>query len=196
MNPRRKQRLMAVSAILLLLSGAVGAMLYALQENVDLFYTPSQLLEGIGKDKVKPVPGQRLRIGGMVVPGSVKRDETTLKVSFDLADTGPIVTVHYEGILPDLFREGQGIVAQGTLLDATNIAATEVLAKHDEEYMPPEVAEAMKGIKHVPPSKTYPAKAYPEQTYPAQAAPKQTDRAQTGPDKTSQQPKPAVEAQQ
>ena len=65
--------------------------------------------------------------------------------------------MHYDGILPDLFREGQGIVAQGTLLDATNIQATEVLAKHDEEYMPPEVAEAMKGIKHVPPSKAYPA---------------------------------------
>lgn len=196
MNPRRKQRLMAVSAILLLLSGAVGAMLYALQENVDLFYTPSQLLEGIGKDKVKPVPGQRLRIGGMVVPGSVKRDETTLKVSFDLVDTGPIVTVHYEGILPDLFREGQGIVAQGTLLDATNIAATEVLAKHDEEYMPPEVAEAMKGIKHVPPSKTsqqqtYPLKTYPQQTYPAQAYPEKVES-----EKSLQEPKPATEAKQ
>lgn len=170
MNPRRKQRLMAVSAILLLLSGAVGAMLYALQENVDLFYTPSQLLEGFGKDKIKPVPGQRLRIGGMVVPGSVKRDESTLKVSFDLVDTGPIVTVHYEGILPDLFREGQGIVAQGTLLDATNIEATEVLAKHDEEYMPPEVAEAMKGIKHVPPAKNYSGKTYPATSAPVAPA--------------------------
>ncbi|RVU41229.1 cytochrome c maturation protein CcmE [Rheinheimera riviphila] len=191
MNPRRKQRLMAVSAILLLLSGAVGAMLYALQENVDLFYTPSQLLEGIGKDKVKPVPGQRLRIGGMVVPGSVKRDETTLKVSFDLVDTGPIVTVHYEGILPDLFREGQGIVAQGTLLDATNIAATEVLAKHDEDYMPPEVAAAMKGIKHVPPSKNSPQQTYPAQNYPSQSYPTKTE-----PDQSSQQPKPATEAKQ
>lgn len=157
MNPRRKQRLLAVSAMLLLLGGAVAAMLYALQENVDLFYTPSQLVDGLGKDKVKPVPGQRLRIGGMVVKGSVRRDEHSLKVSFDLVDTGPTVTVTYEGILPDLFREGQGIVAQGTLLDANTIAATEVLAKHDEEYMPPEVAEAMKGIKHVAPSKTYPA---------------------------------------
>lgn len=174
MNPRRKQRLMAVSAIVLLLGGAVSAMLYALQENVDLFYTPTQLMEGLGKDKVKPVPGQRLRIGGMVVPGTVKRDENTLKVSFDLVDTGPTVTVHYEGILPDLFREGQGIVAQGTLVDATNIAATEVLAKHDEEYMPPEVAEAMKGIKHVPPSKTYPAKAYPEKPAVEQSTSEQT----------------------
>lgn len=186
MNPRRKQRLMAVTAIVLLLGGAVGSMLYALQENVDLFYTPTQLLEGLGKDKVKPVAGQRLRIGGMVVPGSVKRDENTLKVSFDLVDTGPTVTVHYEGILPDLFREGQGIVAQGTLLDATNIAATEVLAKHDEEYMPPEVAEALKGIKHVPPSKAYPVNkttAYPQTTAPVEPAP-----ATTSSDATKGQP--------
>ncbi len=157
MNPRRKQRLLAVSGILVLLSGGVGAMLYALNENVDLFYTPSQLIDGLGEDKKKPVVGQRLRIGGMVVKGSVRRDEHSLKVSFDLVDTGPVVTVHYDGILPDLFREGQGIVAQGTLLDATNIQATEVLAKHDENYMPPEVAEAVKGIKHVAPKQTYPA---------------------------------------
>ena len=101
--------------------------------------------------------GQRLRIGGMVVEGSVKRDPESLKVSFDLVDTGPLVTVIYEGILPDLFREGQGIVAQGVLQDATTIKASEVLAKHDEEYMPPEVAEALKGIRHVPPSQQQPA---------------------------------------
>jgi len=128
-------------------------MLYALQQNIDLFYTPSQLVEGLGKDKVKPQPGQRLRIGGMVVPGSVSRDPDSLKVSFELIDTGPIVTVIYEGILPDLFREGQGIVAQGTLKDANTVVASEVLAKHDEEYMPPEVAEAVKGIRHVAPAK-------------------------------------------
>lgn len=157
MNPRRKQRLIAVSSILMLLGCGVAAMLYALNENVDLFYTPSQLVDGLGEDKTKPEVGQRLRIGGMVVKGSVRRDEHSLKVSFDLVDTGPIVTVHYDGILPDLFREGQGIVAQGVLLNATTIDATEVLAKHDENYMPPEVAEAMKGIKHVPPKQTYPA---------------------------------------
>ncbi len=161
MNPRRKQRLYAVSAVVLLLGGGIAAMLYALNENVDLFYTPSQLVDGLGADKKKPVVGQRLRIGGMVVKGSVRRDDHSLKVSFDLVDTGPIVTVHYDGILPDLFREGQGIVAQGTLLDATNIQASEVLAKHDEEYMPPEVAEAVKGIKHVAPAKTYPAGSQP-----------------------------------
>lgn len=153
MQSRRQKRLFAVLTVVGLLAGAVAAMLYAMQQNIDLFYTPSQLVDGLGKDKVKPVPGQRLRIGGMVVEGSVKRDPTSLKVSFDLVDTGPIVTVTYEGILPDLFREGQGIVAQGVLIDATTIAASEVLAKHDEEYMPPEVAEALKGIKHVPPSR-------------------------------------------
>lgn len=151
MNPRRQQRLGAALAVVLLVGGAIGALLYAMQENVDLFYTPTQLVEGLGEDKTKPVVGQRLRIGGMVVAGSVKRDADSLKVSFDLRDTGPEVTVIYDGILPDLFREGQGIVAQGVLVNATTIEATEVLAKHDENYMPPEVAEAMKGIKHVPP---------------------------------------------
>jgi cytochrome c-type biogenesis protein CcmE len=152
MNPRRKQRLFAVSAVLLLLGGAVGGIMYAMSENVDLFYTPSQLVNGLGAEKTKPVVGQRLRIGGMVVKGSVKRDEHSLKVSFDLVDTGPVVTVHYEGILPDLFREGQGIVAQGTLQDATTVNATEVLAKHDENYMPPDLKDAMKDIKHVAPA--------------------------------------------
>lgn len=151
MNPRRKQRLVAVSAVLVLLGAAVGGIMYAMSENVDLFYTPSQLVNGLGDDKTKPVVGQRLRIGGMVVKGSVKRDEHSLKVRFDLVDTGPVVTVHYDGILPDLFREGQGIVAQGTLLDATTIQATEVLAKHDENYMPPDLKDAMKDIKHVAP---------------------------------------------
>ncbi|HSG50766.1 MAG TPA: cytochrome c maturation protein CcmE, partial [Rheinheimera sp.] len=108
MHSRRQKRLFAVLLVITLLASAVGAMLYALQQNIDLFYTPSQLVEGLGKDKVKPQVGQRLRIGGMVVEGSVKRDPSSLKVSFDLVDTGPIVTVTYEGILPDLFREGQG----------------------------------------------------------------------------------------
>lgn len=157
MQPRRQKRLLAVITVVGLLAGAVAAMLYAMQQNIDLFYTPSQLVNGLGEKQIKPQPGQRLRIGGMVVAGTVKRDPESLKVSFDLVDTGPVVTVTYEGILPDLFREGQGIVAQGVLLDATTVAATEVLAKHDEEYMPPEVAEALKGIKHVPPSKQVPS---------------------------------------
>jgi cytochrome c-type biogenesis protein CcmE len=152
MQPRRKKRLFSMLLIISLIGGAIGAMLYALQQNIDLFYTPTQLVEGLGKDKVKPVVGQRLRIGGMVVPGSVSRDAESLKVRFQLVDTGPMVWVEFDGILPDLFREGQGIVAQGILRAPDVIEASEVLAKHDEEYMPPEVAEAMKGIRHVPPS--------------------------------------------
>ena len=152
MNPRRQKRLIAVSAIILVVGGAVGLMLYALNQNIDLFYTPSELIEG--KEGVKPQIGQRPRIGGMVVPGTVARDQETLAVTFDLTDTGPVVTVSYNGILPDLFREGQGIVATGTLVAPNVIKAEEVLAKHDEEYMPPELAEKMKGIKHVKPDNT------------------------------------------
>jgi cytochrome c-type biogenesis protein CcmE len=172
MNPRRQKRLAAVVAFVLLLGGAIGAMLYALQQNIDLFYTPSQLIEGMGDDKVKPQIGQRLRIGGMVVKGSVRRDPNSLKVSFDLVDTGPLVTVEYEGILPDLFREGQGIVAQGVLVDEKTILASEVLAKHDEEYMPPEVAEAVKGITHVAP-KNMQSYGQPDTAEPKSATPEQ-----------------------
>ncbi|MGY2573400.1 cytochrome c maturation protein CcmE [Vibrio sp. C8] len=141
MNPRRKKRLGIVLAILIGLGTTTGLILYALSQNMDLFYTPTELVNG--KDGKKPEIGQRLRIGGMVTVGSVKRDSNSLKVSFLLHDVGPSVTVVYEGILPDLFREGQGIVAQGVLVDATTVEAFEVLAKHDEEYMPPEIAEAM-----------------------------------------------------
>jgi len=142
MNPRRKKRLTLVLALVFGLGSTVGLMLYALNQNMDLFYTPTELV--LGKpDGTKPHVGQRLRIGGMVVTGSVKRDPQSLEVSFDVADVGPAVTVKYTGILPDLFREGQGIVAQGVLLNPTTIEAHEVLAKHDEEYMPPEIAEAM-----------------------------------------------------
>ncbi|MGO2477600.1 MAG: cytochrome c maturation protein CcmE [Pseudoalteromonas sp.] len=151
MNPRRKKRLLAVVAIIFGVGATIGLVLYALQENINLFYTPSELIEGKGPNKEKPFVGQKLRIGGMVVLGSVVRNETSLNVSFKLIDTGPLVTIKYQGILPDLFREGQGIVAQGVLIEPNVIEAFEVLAKHDEEYMPAEVAEAVKGIKHEKP---------------------------------------------
>ena len=150
MNPRRKKRLLAVSSVVVVVAAAISLMLYALNQNIDLFYTPSEIVEG--KQGTIPKVGQRLRIGGMVVPGSVRRDQQTLAVSFDLVDIGPLVTVTYKGILPDLFREGQGIVATGVLTQKNHIEAHEVLAKHDEEYMPPELAEKMKGIKHVKPA--------------------------------------------
>ncbi len=149
MNPIRKQRLAVVVIIGFLIVSAIGLMLYALNDSIDLFYTPSEIIEG--KNGQKPQVGQRLRIGGMVVPGSVKRDQESLAVSFDLIDTGPTVTVTYNGIITDILPEGQGIVATGVLTGASNIKAQEVLAKHDEEYMPPELAEKMKGIKHVKP---------------------------------------------
>ncbi|WP_261815583.1 cytochrome c maturation protein CcmE [Vibrio gallicus] len=146
MNPRRKKRLGLVLALVLGIGATVGLMLYALNQNMDLFYTPTEIVNGKAGSGDKPEVGQRLRIGGMVVAGTVHRDQQSLKVSFDVADIGPAVTVEYDGILPDLFREGQGIVAQGVLVSATKVKAFEVLAKHDEEYMPPEVAEAMKGV--------------------------------------------------
>jgi cytochrome c-type biogenesis protein CcmE len=140
MNPRRKKRLLVIIAVLFGIGGSIGLVLYALQENINLFYTPSELIDGKGPNKEKPHIGQKLRIGGMVVPGTVERNEQSLQVSFKLIDTGPLVTVRY-----------QGIVAQGVLVEPNVIEAFEVLAKHDEEYMPAEVAEAVKGIKHEKP---------------------------------------------
>ncbi|WP_341501666.1 cytochrome c maturation protein CcmE [Gallaecimonas sp. GXIMD4217] len=143
MNPRRKLRLTIVASVLVGLSVTIGLVLYALSQNIDLFFTPTEIHQG--KDGVTPVPGQRLRIGGLVVNGSVRRAQDSLTVSFDLTDDGGgMVTVRYDGILPDLFREGQGIVAQGVFTEDGAIQASEVLAKHDENYMPPEVAEAAK----------------------------------------------------
>lgn len=155
MNPRRKKRLTIVASILIGLSVVLGLVLYALSQNIDLFYTPSEITQGKKDSGVKPSIGQRIRIGGLVVPNSVRRDPENLKMSFKLSDmkmpivfndSDPMITVYYEGILPDLFREGQGIVANGTLArDAAGklrIEASEVLAKHDENYMPTELAEA------------------------------------------------------
>lgn len=145
MNPRRKSRLKVVVSILLGVAVAAGLTLYALSQNIDLFYTPSEVVQGKNDDpNQKPEIGQRIRVGGMVVEGSVKRDDKTLKVEFDVNDIGPSITVEYEGILPDLFREGQGIVAQGVLIEPTRLKASEVLAKHDENYMPPDLGEKMK----------------------------------------------------
>lgn len=147
MNPRRKSRLKLIVFVVLGIAIASGLMLYALRQNIDLFYTPSEVI--MGKDNnpsQKPEVGQRIRVGGMVVEGTVERDPKSLKVRFDLNDIGPAITVEYEGILPDLFREGQGIVAQGVLTAPTVLTATEVLAKHDENYVPPELGEKMQKV--------------------------------------------------
>lgn len=150
MNPRRKKRLLITSSLIVGLSCAIGLILFALQQNIDLFYTPNEIINGKNETGIKPEVGQRLRVGGMVLNGSVQRDPNSLKVSFDLIDNqAGHITVYFDGILPDLFREGQGIVAQGILKSSNTIDAFEVLAKHDEEYMPPEVADALKGMDHL-----------------------------------------------
>jgi len=149
MNQRRKNRLILTLVVIAGLGIATALVMYALRANIDLFYTPSEILNGKGKAQLKPETGQRLRVGGMVMPGSVKRDPQTLKVSFQLYDNSGVIDVSYEGILPDLFREGQGVVAQGVLEDSRHVLAKEVLAKHDEKYTPPEITDAMKK-NHLP----------------------------------------------
>lgn len=139
MTPRRRQRLILVSALLIGVGIATTLALLALRENINLFFSPTQVLAG------EAPPNTSFRLGGMVVDGSVKRSaDNELTVNFDLTDTAEIVTVAYTGILPDLFREGQGIVAQGKLRADGVFHAEQVLAKHDETYMPPEVDEAIK----------------------------------------------------
>ena len=133
LNKKQKNRLFAIIFILLGVGTAIAITMYALRQNISLFYTPSQVHAGV-------VPKEQLfRIGGLVVKGSVQHDPQTLTVSFMVSDTAQQVKIVYQGILPDLFREGQGIVAEGRLQQDGNFQATRVLAKHDENYMPPEV---------------------------------------------------------
>jgi cytochrome c-type biogenesis protein CcmE len=122
---------------LVLLGGATGLVLAALSDSVAFFASPSDVTGG------KLEVDRRFRLGGLVVPGSVEQ-QADGAVRFRLTDEANEVTVSYRGILPDLFREGQGIVAQGTLGPGGEFRASEVLAKHDENYMPPEVADALK----------------------------------------------------
>jgi cytochrome c-type biogenesis protein CcmE len=121
---------------------AVGFTLRALNENLNMFYSPTQLAAG-------NVPaGKKIRLGGLVTKGSVHRQAGQLELTFDVTDTKETTTVHYAGVLPDLFREGQGIIAYGVLGADGSFRADEVLAKHDENYMPPEVADALKAQGH------------------------------------------------
>ena len=141
MNKKRKQRLMIVLIIVLGVGGAAALVLQALQQNINLFFTPTQVAAG-----ESPI-GRTFRLGGMVKTGSVQRSKDGgLTVSFGVGDGNKTVMVDYTGILPDLFREGQGIVALGKLQNGI-FKASEVLAKHDENYMPPEAAYAMEQAK-------------------------------------------------
>ncbi|EMF4709706.1 cytochrome c maturation protein CcmE [Providencia stuartii] len=143
MNIRRKNRLWLVCSILIGVGLMVALLLYALRSSIDLFYTPGEIIYGKRETQQIPEVGQRLRVGGMVMPGTVQRDPDSLKVTFTVYDAEAEVDVSYEGILPDLFREGQGVVVQGELAENHHIIAKEVLAKHDENYTPPEVEQAM-----------------------------------------------------
>lgn len=136
----RQQRMLIVLLVIVGVGIATAFGLRAFQENLQMYYSPSDVAEG------KPPVGQKFRVGGLVVPGSIRREEGELEVAFDLTDNGAVVTVHYAGILPDLFREGQGIIAHGRLDKTGRFNAEEVLAKHDENYMPPEVAESLKKV--------------------------------------------------
>lgn len=137
MNPVRKKRLFIVLAILAGVGIAVALALSALQQNINLFYTPTQIANGEAPE------GTRIRAGGLVETGSVQRSGDSLSVAFRVTDGAATVTVNYRGILPDLFREGQGIVALGRVNADGVLVADEVLAKHDENYMPPEVSQAL-----------------------------------------------------
>jgi len=138
MKPLRKRRLTFVLFIVLGLGAAVALGLFAMQQNINLFYSPKEIVENKAPTNVL------IRLGGLVVDGSVKREVDSLAVQFQLTDNAESVTVSYEGILPDLFREGQGIVTMGKLQPDGSFVASEVLAKHDENYMSPEVADAIK----------------------------------------------------
>jgi cytochrome c-type biogenesis protein CcmE len=137
MHPVRKQRLLLVLFVVLFSSAAIGLVMYALSGNINLFYPPAEVAQG------KAPVGQPIRVGGMVVDGSVQRSDDSLAIAFELTDYQANVPVIYEGILPDLFGEGQGAVAAGVLNAEGVLVASEVLAKHDENYMPPEVADAL-----------------------------------------------------
>ncbi len=138
MKPIRRQRLFLIVVMVAGISVAVTFALNAFNENLMFFFSTSDVVAG-------KAPGdQPFRLGGMVVNGSVKRPGDDMLVRFDLTDYEQNVTVEYSGILPDLFREGQGIVSKGRLRPDGVFVADEVLAKHDENYMPPEVADSMK----------------------------------------------------
>lgn len=137
MTPKRKQRLLVILGLVALAAIAVGLTLYALRSNINLFFSPAQIAAGQA-----PIERQ-IRAGGMVKQGSVSRSGETLDVSFVVTDYQDDLRVVYSGILPDLFREGQGVVMIGQLDSEGLLRAEQVLAKHDENYMSPEVAAAL-----------------------------------------------------
>jgi len=136
MTPRRK-RLLAVLAIVAGVAAAAVLATLAFEENLLYFYSPSQVAGG------EAPRGRTFRVGGLVTTGSVQRTDGSLEIRFVVTDNRESIPVRYTGLLPDLFREGQGVIAHGRLAESGEFVADEVLAKHDENYMPPEVAETL-----------------------------------------------------
>lgn len=150
MHPARKRRLTLVIVMVVGVFIAGGFAFFAFQENLMMYHTPSEVVAG-------EVPtGQRFNIGGMVADGSVKKASDSVDVSFDVTDYDKTITVTFSDILPDLFREGQAVIAKGKLNNDGVFVADEVLAKHDENYMPKEVADSLKN--KTPQNKNTPAK--------------------------------------
>lgn len=138
---RKQRRLVLIGGSLGVLALAAGLVLSALKDSIVFFNSPSDVVE-------KHIqPGSRIRLGGLVKPGSLQRGDQ-LAVRFEVTDGNNAMRVNYQGILPDLFREGQGVIAEGTLEPGGLLKADSVLAKHDEKYMPKEVADALKKQGH------------------------------------------------
>ncbi len=142
MNPQRKKRLLTILISVTGVGVAIGLVLYAMSENINLFYQPADVTAG------KAPIDKSIKVGGMVVVGSVTRNNDSLKVSFEISDHQSTLKIHFNDVLPDLFKEGQGIVATGKLNQNLEFEASSVLAKHDENYMPPEVARALEKSGH------------------------------------------------
>ena len=141
MTPRR-QRMLIVGLVVVGVAAAAGLALRAFNENLLYFYTPSQVAAG------EAPPGKKFRLGGLVTKGSLRRETGQLEVRFEVTDLKKGMMVSYSGVLPDLFREGQGVIAYGVMRTDGSFRADEVLAKHDENYMPPEVAAALREQGH------------------------------------------------
>jgi cytochrome c-type biogenesis protein CcmE len=140
MKPRHKRFVFILLGVVIL-SAAVGLILYALQNNVSLYFTPTQVFNN------EAPQGRNFRIGGLVVDGSLKREQDGLTLHFDVTDTSKTMRVNYKGILPDLFKEGKGVVAHGTMQADNTFLADEILAKHDENYNAAEVVTALDQAK-------------------------------------------------
>ncbi|MBN9082281.1 MAG: cytochrome c biogenesis protein CcmE [Rhizobiales bacterium 62-17] len=142
---RKQRRLILIGSALGVLFVAAGLTMFALRDNIVFFYSPAEIASKA------PAPGTRMRLGGLIKQGSIVRGENR-SVTFVVADAEREISVSYTGLLPDLFREGQGVVAEGVLVSPTSFRADSVLAKHDENYMPREVADALKKQGHWQPN--------------------------------------------